>query len=103
MPKRVFLDTSVVNFILDFGENIHDAVQPSKSLSEYQTKDINALYNLFLIGARASWQLAISPHTYHEVIQTKNPTRHYWLEKWFFEIWEYWKAIIADSNNLPTL
>jgi len=102
IPGRAFLDTSVVNFILDFSEQIHDAAPPPENLSNYQLRDIDALYNIFLTGERASWQLAISPHTYHEVLGTNNNTKQHWLENWFFEVWEYWREIVSKNNDLPT-
>ncbi len=103
IPGRAFLDTSVVNFILDFGEQIHDGVEPPSNLTEYQRNDIDALYNIFLTGQRAQWQFAISPHTYSEVITTTNTMRRYTLENWFFDIWQYWQDILHEQNDLPTL
>jgi len=102
IPGRAFLDTSVVNFILDFGEYIHDGVEPPPALTEYQRSDIDALYNLFLTGQRASWQLAISPHTYSEVTTTTDPRRRESLESWFFEIWHYWQDILRNQDDLPS-
>jgi len=102
IPGRIFLDTSVVNFILDFGEEIHDGAVPPDNLNQRQRSDIDALYNMFLTGARAFWQLAISPQTYHEVMGTNNPMRRHWLDNWFFEIWEYWRGLVAQNDDLPT-
>ena len=102
IPGRAFLDTSVVNFMLDFGEQIHDALPPPENLSDLQLRDIDALYNVFLTGKRATWQLAISPHTYHEVFNTDDPSRRYWLENWFFEVWEYWREVVNQNDDLPT-
>lgn len=103
IPGRVFLDTSVVNFILDYGEQIHDNAAHPEGTSERDGRDIDALYNIFLTGARASWQLAISPYTYAEVIRTNDSLRRHYLESWFFEIWQYWWNILQQSNDLPSL
>ena len=70
IPGRVFLDTNVVNFILDYGEQIHDGVPLPRHLSDNASKDVLGLYNLFLTGQRASWQLAISARTYEEISHT---------------------------------
>lgn len=102
LPGRAFLDTSVVNFILEFGEQIHDGLTPPDNLTEYQCNDIDALHNIFLTGQRAQWQFAISPHTYSEVIATTDPRRRRSLESWFFDIWHYWQNILHDQNDLPT-
>jgi len=102
IPRRVFLDTSILNFILDKGEYIFDAVTPSSSLTKRQHQDIDALYNIFLTGERASWQLAISPFTYKEVISTQNTKQQYYLRNWFQEVWHYWLGILEQANNLPS-
>lgn len=102
IPGRVFLDTSVVNFILDHGEQIHDNYPHADGTGERDGQDIDALYNIFLTGGRAMWQLAISPYTYHEVIRTREPNRRHYLESWFFEIWQYWRDVVRQSSDLPT-
>ena len=102
LPGRVFLDTCVINFILDYGEQIHEGVAPPTVARDRVVRDIDALYNIFLTGQRAMWQLAISPHTYQEVMQTGDPARRYYLETWFLEVWQYWREIIEQSNDLPS-
>ena len=71
IPGRVFLDTCVVNFMLDYGEQIHDGAPVPVDASERMVRDIEALYNIMLVGQRAMWQLAISPHTYREIAARK--------------------------------
>ena len=86
---RVLLDTCLVNFVLDHGEQIHEGVAPASGTAERVAADIDALYNIFVMGRRAHWQLAVSPHAYHEVLRTANPQRRRQLEGWFQEIWQY--------------
>lgn len=102
IPGRAFLDTSVVNFMLDYGEQIHDGVDIPENISDRKQHDIVALRRIFLTGQRASWQFAISPFTYREVISTRNPARRRYLESWFFEIWHYWREVIEYNNDLPS-
>jgi hypothetical protein len=52
IPGRVFLDTCVVNFMLDFGEQIHDGA-PIPNVLPRDASDIEALRKLFLVGQRA--------------------------------------------------
>ena len=100
LPGRVFLDTCVINFILDYGEQIHEGVAPPTEAGDRVVRDIDALYNIFLTGQRAMWQLAISPHTYQEVMQTGDLARRHYLETWFLEVWQYWREIIEQNNDL---
>jgi len=102
IPGRAFLDTSSLNFILEYGECIFDAVEPSKTLSRRIIDDIKAFYNIFFTGQRATWQLAISPFTYKEVISTQEVTKKYYLKKWFMDVWYYWLNIIEENNDLPS-
>jgi hypothetical protein len=101
IPGRVFLDTCVVNFTLDFGEQVHDGVAVP-DVRPRDGADIEALRNLFLVGQRAMWQLAISPHTYFEIARTPDNARRSKLDLWFQELWQYWRSTIESNNDLPT-
>lgn len=101
IPGRAFLDTAVVNFVLDFGEQIHDGAPPPANSTKRVICDIDALYNLFLTGQRAQWQLAVSPYTYREVSNTREPKKRHYLETWFFDLWNYWREIVKHNNDLP--
>ena len=80
IPGRAFLDTSTLNFILENGDYIFNGVSPPNSLRTRQFQDINAFFNIFLTGKRASWQLAVSPFTYKEVINTQDETKRHYLQ-----------------------
>ena len=99
IPGRVLLDTNVVNFILDWGEVIHDGGEIPAHVSDRDAEDILALRDFWLTGQRASWQLAISPRTYDEIAATSNLARRAALERWFGELWLYWREFF-DSSQL---
>ena len=102
IPGRVFLDTCVVNFMLDYGEQIHDGAPVPVDAGERIVRDIEALYNIMLVGQRAMWQLAISPHTYQEIVATKAVRRRHHLQTWFDDLWQYWLNVIHEDDNLPS-
>lgn len=102
VPGRVFLDTCVVNFILDYGEQIHEGFRPPPDANDRMVQDIEALYNIFFVGQRAMWQLAISPHTYQEIVRTQDVRRRNHLESWFQDLWQYWRDIIHQDDDLPS-
>lgn len=102
IPGRVFLDTCVVNLLLDYGEQIHDCVDVPDSVTDRMRRDIEALRMMFRTGARASWQLAVSPYTYREVISTRDPQKAGTLDAWFCEIWHYWRQFLHSSDDLPS-
>lgn len=102
IPGRVFLDTSVVNFILDHGEQIHDGVAHTQNVSDRDICDIDALRILFALGQRAAWQLAVSPHTYFEINRTRCMEHRLTLDHWFQDLWQYWRSVIDRNDDLPT-
>src|SRR5262245_1773381 len=103
-PGRIFLDTCVINFILDYGDQIHQGEEIPADLSPRARADIQALFDLWDVGQRAFWQLAISPLSYREVTATSDPNRAHWLGCWFAELWNYWRELMdCEDNDLPTL
>ena len=100
VPGRVFLDTCVVNFMLESGEQIHDCGFLPPVVTR-ETTDIEALRDLWVVGQRAMWQLAISPYTYSEIARTKVEEKLRQLHMWFQEIWKYWRFTIEKTYDLP--
>lgn len=98
IPGRVLLDTNIVNFILDWGEVIHDGGGIPAGVSERDAEDILALRDIWLTGQRASWQLAVSPRTYAEVSATTDPIRRAALDTWFQELWLYWREFFKQDE-----
>lgn len=99
---RVFLDTCVVNLILDYGEQIHENLPIPDRCNRRVARDIDSLVGIFATGQRASWQLAISPLTYREVSATRKPARAVALATWFNELWDYWGNYLDTSPDIPS-
>ena len=102
IPGRVFLDTCVVNFTLDYAEQIQDCVPVDRTLPHRVREDVEALKGIFATGQRAFWQFAISPYTYKEVMSTRDASRIHGLESWFLEIWGYWREFLLSDDSLRT-
>lgn len=102
VPRRVFLDTCVVNFMLDHGEQIYDGGSIPADANQRVARDIEAMSDIMFVGKRAMWQLAISPHTYQEIAATRDAGRRYQLESWFEDLWQYWSGIIHENDDLPS-
>jgi hypothetical protein len=101
VPGRVFLDTCVVNFMLEFGEQIHDGAD-LPPVGTREATDIQALRDLWVVGQRAMWQLAISPYTYSEIARTKDEEKLRQLYMWFQELWQYWRSTVEQTDDLPS-
>lgn len=102
VPRRVFLDTCVVNFMLDHGEQIYDGASIPADANQRVARDIEAMSNIMFVGKRAMWQLAISPHTYQEIAATRDGGRRQRLDYWFEDLWQYWLGIIHENDDLPS-
>lgn len=100
--RRAFLDTNVVNLILDHGEFIHENTPLSSHVHPNVQREVKSLAGIFDTGQRAFWQFAISPLTYQEVSATNDPTRRANLESWFADLWHYWREIVRAMDNLPS-
>jgi hypothetical protein len=64
--------------------------------------DVDAFRNIFLTGQRATWEIAISPFTYSEIIHTRHLQKLHDLTNWFEDVWSYWFNILQEDNNLPS-
>lgn len=102
LPGRIFLDTNVVNLMLDFGEQIHENVALPTGISSREAADVVALRHLYETGKRAEWQLAVSPQTYAEILGTRESARQASLDLWFHELWQYWRTIVASDSDAMT-
>lgn len=100
LPRRVFLDANVVNFILDHDGCIFENEPMPQELPERDKEDIDSLQAVFATGERAMWELAVSPITYREISATTDPLRRYRLQRWFGEIWTYWRDCYNEDGTL---
>ncbi|MFA5115767.1 MAG: hypothetical protein WC486_00615 [Candidatus Omnitrophota bacterium] len=103
VPQRIFLDTSSLNFILEHGDCIFDNIVVSDEELERRTvEDISAFNNIFSVGERAMWQIAVSPFTHSEIIKTQDAKKLHYLKGWFMDVWDYWNTILEENNDFPS-
>lgn len=73
VPRKVFLDTSVVNLLVKWGEQVFEQVALPEGLDRTRVLDIEALMHVFHVGTRAGWDLLASRKTLDEIRQTPDP------------------------------
>lgn len=106
LPRRIFLDTNILQYLQDFGEFIFDHYQENddylisprgKEVPMGTTiyKEIEALRFLLLGIDRTNVEFAISENTFDEV-QKKQDTNY---RRWFFEMWDYWQNILREHRG----
>lgn len=89
IPGRVFLDTCVVNMMLDHGEVLYDGGDFPVDLPPDRARELEALCGICDTGSRALWRFTISKRTFHELNATKRDSRRRELLRWFAELWHY--------------
>lgn len=89
LPRRIFLDTCVVNLMLDFADVLHDGLPIPDGLPEQRRREVEALCGIFDTGTRALWRFTISARTHSELAQTTSEERRRDLLQWFAELWHY--------------
>jgi hypothetical protein len=70
IPRRVFLDTNVINVLVKNCEHIFDRVPIPIATDPKLAADIEALMHVFYVGARANWDILGSQRTLDELSRT---------------------------------
>lgn len=71
IPRRVFLDTNVINIIVKHAAEIFDG-ELIDTNDQTLACDIEALRHVFFVGARANWDIRASQKVIDEISNTKN-------------------------------
>ncbi len=70
IPRRVFLDTNVVNLLVKHSEQVFEQATIPSHLDKTTAHDTEALMHVFHVGARANWDILASRKTLDEIGQT---------------------------------
>jgi hypothetical protein len=72
IPRRVFLDTNVINVLVKHSARIFDGEPIPPDADTTLAVDIEALMHVFHVGQRANWDLLGSQKTIDELLRTKD-------------------------------
>lgn len=72
VPRRVFLDTNVVNLLVKHSECVFEQAWTPDSVEDTRARDIEALMHIFVIGFRANWDIIASRKTLEEINRTRD-------------------------------
>lgn len=73
IPRRIFLDTNVLNRLVDHAETIFQGLPPRTGLTLNRSDEVEALTHVFQIGARAGWEILGSATSLEEIGATPLP------------------------------
>lgn len=106
LPKRIFLDTSVVNKVVEFGEYLFDDYLAGSSLREYKRRpsedqeDIDALHYLFQVYQRLCMPMCVSQTTLCELGRTMDSDKRNHLLQYAGEVIDHW--LTGVDTRRPT-
>jgi hypothetical protein len=92
IPSRIFLDTSVINFIVEHAELIFDGYYHDDNLNVRVRMDIFALYQIFEIARRNPIEIVVSKTNFEEILRTNDREKRSNLLSYCTEIWHYFKS-----------
>jgi hypothetical protein len=72
IPRRIFLDTNIVDCLVKWPSCIFEMVETPPELDLTLQEDIESLMHIFKVGSRAQWNIVVSEKTVDELSQTKN-------------------------------
>ncbi len=71
IPRRVFLDTNVINVLVKHSTHVFEQEPILPNTEPTLAIDIEALMHVFYVGARANWDLLSSQKTIDELSRTR--------------------------------
>lgn len=72
VPRRIFLDTNVVNLLVKYRSEIFEREKFPETVAPEIARDSEALMRLMQIGFRAEWKIVISAKTIEEIENTRD-------------------------------
>lgn len=101
LPQRIFLDTSVINFIVDHSDCIFNGDEISESINDRTYDDICAMMRIFHYADHNAIEMIISKTTFQEINATADPEKKERLKTYCNELWQYFNSLIEDDFTVP--
>jgi hypothetical protein len=100
LPARVFLDSSTLQALLDYGafvwENEPIPEEDKIHRHPHLLRNVEALRLIFRVNERAGWQFVISAHSLDEV-KAKADGRYL---RWAYDVLDHWHVCLEESREL---
>jgi len=99
IPGRVFLDSSTLRTLQDYGEYIYNGGEITQENRIWSIpngfENLEALRQIMLVGNRGPLQLVLSHHSLKEVSDRGNPD----YLQWAYEMLDYWEGCLATYEE----
>lgn len=101
LPRRIFLDSSTLQTLQNYGEFIWENVEPSHTNRIWSIpngiQNLEALRTIFFVNQRAGFEFALSDNSLLEV-SGKKDARYL---QWAYDVLDYWLACLEEAEDLP--
>jgi hypothetical protein len=102
LPTRIFLDTSVLQTLQDYGGFIWENEEPSPDASIHRVpggyQELDALRSIFLVNGRALFEFALSEHSLSEVAARRDSR----FLQWAYDVMDHWEACLFEYGEAFT-
>lgn len=99
IPGRVFLDSSTLQTMQDYGEYIYDGGEVAQEKKIWSIPDgfqnIEALRKIMLVASRGSLQFTLSRNSLKEILDRGS----YSYLQWALEMLDYWEGCLAAYQD----
>jgi hypothetical protein len=99
IPGRIFLDSSTLQTLQDYGEYIYDGGEIPQENRIWSIpngfENVDALRNIMFVGNRGALQLALSDNSLKEVADRGKPD----YVQWAYEMLDYWEGCLAAYED----
>jgi hypothetical protein len=101
LPRRIFLDSSTLQTLQDYGEFIYDNCPPPETDRIYSIPDgfanIDALRAIMFVNQRANFEFALSHNSLDEVLARGDLDYLIWAR----DVLDYWESCLGSYYPSP--
>lgn len=99
IPQRIFLDSSTLQTLQDYGAFLYENEPISKLDRIHRDKQgiekLEALRTIMQIAERAPFQFALSEHSFHEVVRANSES----YLQWAYDVLDHWLICLEESGE----
>jgi hypothetical protein len=101
LPRRIFLDSSTLQALQDYGEFIYENVEPEPDDRIYKIsggyEELDSLRAICFVGQRAMFEFALSEQSFAEVAAKGDGA----YLQWAYEMLAYWRGCLSAYGGNP--
>ncbi len=103
LPRRIFLDSSVLQNLLSYGAFIWEGEALPESAKVLEDRSgfakLEALRAIMFVNQRANFEFALSERSLDEV-RASGDARYL---QWAYDVLDHWHACVGESGGLPRI